>query len=208
MQVGAATRRGRENARVEPLLDRTVARFLDALAEAEPVPGAGSAAAVAAGMAAGLLAMTARASRDSWPDAAGVAAQAESLRERVAPLADLTSAAYAEVLALLADPKPENRERRDFRLGAALARAAALPFRIADAASDVAELGVLVVERGDPARRADAAAAVVLADAAARIGAHLVAVNLSAQPQDERVAQAKRLAETTADAARRALAAT
>jgi formiminotetrahydrofolate cyclodeaminase len=189
------------------VLDRTVARFLDALADSEPVPGGGSAAAVAAATAAALVTMTARASRDSWPDAAGVAAQAEALRERVAPLADLTSAAYADALALLADARPDAEERRDFRLGAALARAAALPLRIAEAACDVAELGVFVVERGDPARRPDAAAAVVLADAAARIGAHLVAVNLSAQPEDERVLRAGRLAELTADAARRALAA-
>jgi len=191
---------------MDPLLDRTLAGFLDALGDPEPVPGGGSAAAVAAAMAAGLLAMTARASTASWPEAAGVAAQAEALRDRVSPFADLTAAAYADVLELLAEPGAEPVERRDFRLGAALAHAAEVPLQIAEAACDVAELGLLVVERGDPERRADAAAAVVLADAAARVGAHLVGVNLSAEPDDERVARARRLVEATTDAARRALA--
>jgi formiminotetrahydrofolate cyclodeaminase len=137
-----------------------------------------------------------------------VAAQAVALRERVAPFADETAAAYADVLGLLAEPNEEAQERRDFRLGAAFARAAAVPLLIAEAASDVAELGLFVVERGDPERRPDAAAAVLLADAAARIAAHLVAVNLSAQSDDERAVRAKRAAEATADASRRALAAT
>lgn len=192
---------------MDPLLDRTVAGFLDALADPEPAPGGGSAAAVATAMAAALLAMTARASRESWPDAAGVAAQAEALRARVAPLADATAAAYADVLALLAEPSPDAQERRDFRLGVALGQAAALPLRVAEAASDVAELGLLVVERGRADRRADAAAAVLLADAAARVAAHLVAVNLSAHPEDERVLAARRAVEATGAAARRAEAA-
>jgi formiminotetrahydrofolate cyclodeaminase len=190
---------------VEPVLDRTVAGLLDALADPEPTPGGGAAAALAAAMAAGLLAMSARASRDSWPDAAGIAAQAEALRDRIAPLADRTSAAYAEVVDLLGDPGDEPSERRDFRLGAALARAGEMPLRLADAACDVADLGLLVVERGVPDRRADAAAAVVLAEAAARVAAHLVGMNLASRPGDERVARARRLAESAGQAARRAL---
>jgi formiminotetrahydrofolate cyclodeaminase len=191
---------------MDPLLDRTVAGFLAALADPEPVPGGGSAAAVATAMAAGLLAMTARASKATWPEAAGVAAQAEALRDRVSPLADLTAAAYADVLELLDEPGPDRPERRDFRLGTALAHAADVPLRIAEAAADVAELGLLVVERSDPARRADAAAAVLLADAAARIAAHLIGVNLAAHSDDERVARARRLVEGTTEAARRVLA--
>jgi formiminotetrahydrofolate cyclodeaminase len=190
---------------VEPLLARPLGRFLDDLADRSPVPGGGSAAAVATAMAAGLLAMAARASQDSWPEALGVAAQAEALRERVSPLAELNAAAYADVLELLDEPQAAAQVRRDFRLGTALSRAAALPLRIAEAACDVAELGVLVAERGDPQRRADATAAVLLADAAVRVGAHLVRVNLAAQIQDDRVERAEALVDASADAARRAL---
>lgn len=199
------TSRTRENGAVEPLLARPLGRFLDDLADRAPTPGGGSAVAVATAMAAGLLAMAARASQGSWPDARGVTAQAEALRDRVAPLAELNAAAYVEVLDLLDEPEAGEQSRRDFRLGKALSRAAALPLQIAEAACDVAELGVLVTERGDPQRRADATAAVLLADAAVRAGAHLVRVNLAAQIQDDRVKRADALVEASADAARRAL---
>jgi formiminotetrahydrofolate cyclodeaminase len=190
----------------EPLLDRPLARFLEDLADASPMPGGGSAAAVVAAMAAGLLAMAARASTDSWPEAAGVAAQAEALRDRVLPLAELNAAAYAEALELLETSRgPVERDRRDYRLGSALSRAAALPLNIAEAAADVAELGVLVADRAEASRRADAVAAVLLADAAANVGAQLVQTNLATQPEDERVARATALVEATAAAAGRVL---
>ena len=190
----------------EPLLDRPLAQFLESLADRSPTPGGGSAAAVVTAMAAGLLAMAARASTGSWPEAAGVAAQAEALRDRAAPLAELNAAAYADALELLDDDlAPEQPERRDFRLGTALSRAAALPLDIAEAAADVAELGVLVVERAEESRRADAVAAVLLADAAANVGAQLVRVNLATQPEDERVARAGTLVDATAAAAGRVL---
>jgi hypothetical protein len=62
-----------------------------------------------------------------------------------------------------------------------------------------------VVEHAGPKRRPDAEAAVLLADAAARIGAHLVRVNLAAPTKSEDVARAAELVETTASAAARAL---
>ena len=190
---------------VEPLLDRSLARFLENLADRSPTPGGGSTAAVVTAMAAALLAMAARASTDSWAEARGVGAQAEALRDRVAPLADLDAAAYAEALELLDARGDEAQDRRDFQLGTALSHAAALPLQIAETAADVAELGVLVAERGDARRRADAVAAVLLADAAARIGAELVRVNLAAGVEDDRVARAAQLVEATAVAAGRVL---
>jgi formiminotetrahydrofolate cyclodeaminase len=194
-----------ENAAVPTFLDRPLGEFLDELAEGEALPGGGAAAAVATAMAAGLLAMAARASRDSWPEARGVAAQAEALRDRAEPLAEADAAAYAKALRLLSEQGDDDRERRDYRLGAALSRAAALPLQIAEAASDVAELGVLVAERCTPTLRADAAAAVLLADSATRIGAHLVRVNLATQAGDERLARADSLVDATARAVQRVL---
>jgi methenyltetrahydrofolate cyclohydrolase len=187
---------------VTAFLDRPLGEFLNELADRSPVPGGGSAAAVATAMAAGLLAMAARASRDSWRDAAGVAAQAESLRSRVAPLAQADAKAYLEVLTLLEQPDGDDPERRDLQLGAAYSRAAELPLRIAEAACDVAELGVLVAERGDPKLHPDAAAAVLLADAAVRIGAQLVRANLATQASDERLARARALVDASERAAR------
>ena len=66
--------------------------------------------------------------------------------------------------------------RRD--LGTLLERAAQIPLDIAESAVDVASLAAVVAERGDQALRADAVAAALLAQGAARAAATLVEVNL------------------------------
>ena len=72
--------------------------LLEELAAPREVPGAGSALAVALATAAAVLQMAARLSPDSWVDAKGVAAQAESLRERAATLVDEDADAYRRAL--------------------------------------------------------------------------------------------------------------
>ncbi|OLE01131.1 MAG: hypothetical protein AUG91_02490 [Actinobacteria bacterium 13_1_20CM_4_69_9] len=59
--------------------------------------GGGPLAALTTGSAAELLAGIARASLD-WPDGRAVAAQAESLRDRVTPLAELSLKAYEQAV--------------------------------------------------------------------------------------------------------------
>ena len=59
----------------------------------------GPLAALVTASAAELLANIARASRDVWPEARAVAAQAESLRDRATPLAQLSADAYEDALA-------------------------------------------------------------------------------------------------------------
>jgi len=100
----------------------------------------------------------------------------------------------------------ESGERRDFTLGRAFARAAEPPLLIAEVATDVANLAVVVVRSGEPSLRADAATAAALAAAAARAAAELVAVNLTASVGDERVLRAGRLADEAARAAESAFA--
>jgi len=58
----------------------TLPALLEELAAPREVPGAGSALAVALATAAAVVQMAARLSPGSWADAAGVAAQAEALR--------------------------------------------------------------------------------------------------------------------------------
>jgi formiminotetrahydrofolate cyclodeaminase len=183
------------------LLDLRVHEFLEAVASEQRTPAAGSIAALVTAAAAGLLAKVARASQEGWPDAAGVAAQAESLRDRAAPLAQLDADEYEAALVAQRDGAEQPGERRDFALGRAYARAAEPPLRIVEAAADVAELAVVVARNGEGSLRADAAAAGALAAAAARSAAELVAVNLTATADDARVVRARGLA---ADAARAA----
>ena len=187
------------------LLDRSLREFLDDVAARGRTPGGGSAAALVTALAAALLAKIARSST-AWPDSTGIAAQAESLRDRAAPLAQATAEEYEAALQARED-EGESGERRDFALGRAYARAAEPPLQIARAAADVAELAVVVARNGDPAFHADAVIAALLAAAAASSAAELVAVNLTASARDERVREAERLAESAARAAEEARAA-
>jgi methenyltetrahydrofolate cyclohydrolase len=156
-------------------------------------------------MAAGLVAMVARASRDGWPEAGGVIAQAETLRRRVLPLAQADAEAFEEALAALSLPSELEAEVRSMTIGRALERAAAVPLVIAEASADVAALAALVAEKGEPRLRGDAVTAALLAAAATRASAHLVAVNLTTTEDDERVRRAGRLADSAWEAAHTAL---
>ncbi len=186
------------------LLDLRVRDFLEEVAAKDRTPGSGSVAAVVTAAAAGLLAKVARASKNDWVDAAGIAAQAESLRDRVAPMAQLDADEYDAALSARDETGEQPGERRDFALGRAYARAAEPPLRIVEAATDVAVLSTTVAANGEPSLRVDAAAAGVLAAAAARAAAELVAVNLTASPDDKRVVRARALADEAARAAEEA----
>jgi len=188
------------------LLDRSLREFLDDVAARGRTPGGGSAAALVTALAAALLAKIARTST-AWPESRGIAAQAESLRDRAAPLAQADAEEYEAALRAREDEGGQAGERRDFALGRAYARAAEPPLQIARAAADVAELAVVVARNGDPAFHADAVTAALLAAAAASSAAELVGVNLTASARDERVREAGRLAENAARAAEEARAA-
>ena len=179
--------------------------LLEEVSSAEPMPGAGYCAAIALEMAAGLVAMAARASRADWGEGRGAAAQATTLRERIAPLAERNVNAYREAVALLGrGASAEGGSSGDETLRDALTRAAGVPLEIAEVAVDVAALAAVVAERGDQAMRADVVAAALLAEAAARAAATLVEVNLGTTSSDERVARARDLAGSATAAAQRA----
>jgi methenyltetrahydrofolate cyclohydrolase len=188
------------------LLDLPLRAFLDEIAAEGHTPGGGSAAALVTAIAAGLLAKVARGSTTVWPEAAGIAAQAESLRERVTPLAEEDAEQYEAALRLRAETGEEPGARRDFALGQAYARAGEPPFQIVRAAGDVVQLALAVVKHGQPALRADAVTAALLAAAAAAAAAELVAVNLTASAGDPQVLEAAKLAEEAARAAETARA--
>jgi methenyltetrahydrofolate cyclohydrolase len=163
----------------------------------DPVRGAGYAAGRTAAAAARLVADVARASTDSWAGAAGAAAQAGALADRLETLAEVDADAFAAALVALGDPTPE--------LASQMERAAAVPLEIAEAAADVASAAVLVAERCDGLVRADAAGAAALAAGAASAAAHLVRANLTVTPDDPRLTRALRAADDARYSASRAL---
>jgi methenyltetrahydrofolate cyclohydrolase len=189
----------------DDLLAAPVGDFIDILAE-EEAPGGGSAAAVTVAMAAGLVVMVARASKDHWAEAGGAIGQAETFRARVAPLAQADAEAYKDALTMLRRREEVSERYRDQTLRDALERSAEIPVRIVEAGCDLACLAALLVENGNPEVRADAAVACVLAEGGARAAALLVETNLGATEDDARVRHVRSLVEVAADAAKRALA--
>lgn len=184
--------------------DRDLRSLLDEISGPSPAPGAGAVSGVVVAMAAGLISSAARRSHE-WTESKGVSAQAQALRSRVERLAEANEEAYIEALALIEGAEEDGA--RDAAIGAALDAAAELPLSIAECAYDVALLGAEAAKHAAPGGAEDAAAAAVLAEAAARAAAGLVAVNLVSRPDDDRVQQARRLADAACDAARRAVAA-
>jgi formiminotetrahydrofolate cyclodeaminase len=98
-------------------------------------------------------------------------------------------------------------EGRDAALRDTLVRASEVLMLISHAACDVALLAAEVSEKGDPELSADAAVAALLAEAATKAARHLVAVNLTMVPDDERAARGDQLVTSAASAAKRALGA-
>ncbi len=193
------------------LFTRDLRSLLEAIADPSPAPGAGAVAGLVTAMAAGVIASAARRSK-AWPEARGVSAQAQALRSRVEKLAEANEQAYLKALGLLEVTQPGGSRdiaggSRDIAIGRALEAAANLPLAIAEAAYDVALLGAEAAEHAVPGCAEDGAAASLLAEAAARAAAGLVATNLVSSPGDDRVVHAQRLAAAATDAARRAVTA-
>jgi methenyltetrahydrofolate cyclohydrolase len=178
-----------------------ITRLLDEIVSGEPGPAAGAWSAAVVAVAAGVAAACGRSSRQCWREAGGAIAQAEALRARAAPLAQADVQAFEEASAAL-----HSRDVGDAAIGAKLARAAEVPLAIARAGADVAALTREIASCGDPAMRADAAAACALAAGATQAAAHLVEVNLAVTEDDPWLAEARELARDAAEACRRSTA--
>jgi formiminotetrahydrofolate cyclodeaminase len=158
--------------------EQPLERFLDQLASDEPAPGGGSAAAVTAAMAAGLVAMAARLSATRVDDADGIAETADGIRRRALTLADEDAAIYGRVLAAYRRPRDDDPVGRRGEIRAALEAASAVPLEVGSLAAEAAVLGARLVEAGNPNLEGDANAAVELGRAAARAAARLIELNV------------------------------
>ncbi len=166
----------------------TLQAFIDRLASSAPIPGGGSAAAVAAGLAAGLVAMVAGLSVDRpayAPFAATHARAGASGRElagRLLGLADEDAAAYGAFAAAMKLPRatdPERATRATAIRGAAVI-AAGVPLRTLEACRDVVLTADALAGRSNRNAASDLVVASRLAEAAAHGAAENVMVNLPA----------------------------
>jgi formiminotetrahydrofolate cyclodeaminase len=171
--------------------DLTIREFAARLGSAAPVPGGGSASAVAGALGASLVAMVAALSegRPKYAEHAALHAEARSVGERVTAkllaLADEDAEAYAAFAAAmkLARDTPANAAARTAAMQAAARWAAEVPLRCVETCVELVLAAETLAGRSNRNAASDLNVAAMLGEAAARGAAANVLVNLPSLDQ-------------------------
>ncbi len=166
--------------------DLTLGAFAARLASAEPVPGGGSASAVAGALGAALVAMVARLSEgrpayaEHEPTIRAAGGIGVSLVERFLDLADADAAAYARLAAAFRLPRTTDAEveARRARIRDAARQAARVPLESVEACLELVRAADALAGRSNRNAASDLAVASLLGEAAAEGAARNVAANL------------------------------
>lgn len=197
----------------------SVDELLDRLSSSAPIPGGGSAAALAGAMGAGLVAMVAALTvgREEYADVEeavrDLGADAATVRDDLLDLAQRDSEAYEAVVGARRLPRETDDQRaaRKAELNDAMRRAAEIPLETARAAAHVVKLAARIAPIGNRNAASDAGVAAQLASAAVRGAILNVRINLPYLPPEsslraEAPAELERLQATALAAEAAALA--
>jgi formiminotetrahydrofolate cyclodeaminase len=175
------------------LSELTVRELAGRLASSAPIPGGGSAAALAGAMGAALVSMVAELTVGR-PDAVDHADHVRELGEQAVArldalleLAEADAAAYAAVVSARQLPKESeaDREVRARALRTAMVEAAQVPLRTAEVAAEVLGLAQAIAPIGNRNAASDAGVAAQLAAASIRGALLNVRINLPYLAADE-----------------------
>ena len=177
--------------------DLTVAAFVDELASGAPVPGGGSASAVAASLGAALVAMVAALSqgRMRWAEHAELhaesAATGRELAARLLDLADEDAEAYSAFAAARKLPRETESEQaaRRAAMQAAARWASDVPMATLEACLSVVSAAESLAGRCNANAASDIGVAALLGEAAAHGAAANVLVNLPSVGDDAYAAE-------------------
>ena len=163
------------------------ADFLDALAAGTPTPGGGSAAAYAAAMGAGLVAMVARLTigKKKYAEVEdamqGILAEAEVLRARLTQAVEDDAAAFETIMQAFKLPKETDAEKaaRSQKIQEATLTASQIPLQTAKDAVRVIELALEAARLGNTNAITDGASGAAMAQAALTSAGYNVRINLA-----------------------------
>ena len=166
--------------------------LLDRLSSSDPVPGGGSASALAGAMGASLVSMVAALTvgRAEYAEVDAIVREigeaASSLRDELIQLAERDSDAYQAVVTARRLPREsdEQRSARARAMSSAVVQAAEVPLRTARVARQALELAGRIAPIGNRNAVSDAGVAALLAAAAIRGAILNVRINLPYLPED------------------------
>jgi glutamate formiminotransferase/formiminotetrahydrofolate cyclodeaminase len=168
-----------------PLMSLPVNRFVDEVSSDTPVPGGGSAAALAGSLGAALAAMVANLSvvrKGSDDELSDMSVRAQATKQALARMVDEDASAFNGVMAAMRMPRATETEQaaREQMLQTAYRRAAEVPLETARLSLTALELARVAAQKGRHDAASDSGTAALLARAAIEGAALNVLINLQA----------------------------